>query len=243
MSGSIQFLTFDLDDTLWDFAPVLSRAEQATYDWLQRRAPLLTQKFSSDALRDMRLELAQRQPDIAHRVSALRVIALREALIAADFAEQEARALADEAFAVFLEARHAVSLFDAAEEVLTELSQRYRLGSITNGNVDVSRLGLDCYFSVAINAERLERAKPHPEPFLAALALADCKPSQCIHIGDHIEYDMRAAQRLGIRTVWMNPGRLRWPDAVGPRPTEEIRHLRELPDAVERIALQVAQSP
>lgn len=239
-AARIKLLTFDLDDTLWDFAPVLTRAEQVTYEWLQRRAPLLTEKFSRSTLHEMRLELARRQPDIAHRVSSLRIIALREALIAAEFAEQEARALADEAFAVFLEARHAVELFDAAEETLAQLSRNYRLGAITNGNVEVARLGLDRYFSIAVNAEKLARAKPHPEPFLAALAQAQCKPGQCIHIGDHVEYDMLAAQRLGIHTIWMNPAGLAWPDTAAGRPTEEIRHLRELPDAVDRVALKVA---
>jgi len=236
----IKLLTFDLDDTLWDFAPVLTRAERITYDWLQRRAPVLTERFSLDTLREMRMELARRQPDIAHRVTALRIIALREALIAAEFAEQEAQTLADEAFAVFLEARHAVDLFEAAEEVLAELGGRYRLGAITNGNIDVARLGLDRYFSIAINAERLDRAKPHPEPFLAALAQAGCRPEECIHIGDHVEYDVRGAQALGIHTVWMNPAGAAWPDAsLETRPSAEIRHLSELPDAVDRIANRV----
>jgi len=240
MTGRIKLLTFDLDDTLWDFPPVLAHAEQVTYEWLQRRTPLLTQKFSAQALRDMRLALARRQPDMAHRVSALRVLALREALIAAEFAEHDAHALADEAFAVFLEARHAVSLFEDAEQVLAQLGQSYQLAAITNGNVEVSRLGLDRYFSIAINAERLERAKPHPEPFLAALAQANCEPGQCIHIGDHVEFDMHAAQQLGIYTVWMNSAGLEWPASLLKRPTKEIRHLRELPDAVERITLEVA---
>jgi FMN hydrolase / 5-amino-6-(5-phospho-D-ribitylamino)uracil phosphatase len=236
-AGRIKLLTFDLDDTLWDFAPVLERAERITYEWLQRRAPALTERFSRETLRDLRLQLAQRQPDIAHRVSALRVISLREALIAADFAEHAAAALAEEAFAVFLEARHAVAYFESTETVLAELARRYKLGAITNGNVEVARLGLDRYFSLAINAERLTRAKPHPEPFLAALAQAGCNAAECIHIGDHIDHDMRAAQRLGMYTIWMNRAGAPWPDTAEAvaRPTAEVRHLQELPDAVNRI--------
>jgi FMN phosphatase YigB (HAD superfamily) len=33
VSDTIRLLTFDLDDTLWEFAPVLLRAEDVTYLW------------------------------------------------------------------------------------------------------------------------------------------------------------------------------------------------------------------
>lgn len=232
----IQLLTFDLDDTLWEMAPVLLRAERDTYAWLQQYAPALTRQHSIEALRDMRFDLARRRPELAHRVSALRLIGLQRALADAGYAAGEAESLAQRAFAVFLEARHGVTLFDAAEAVLAELSDSYMLGAITNGNVDVVRLGLDRYFSLAINAEQLPRAKPHPEPFLAALTQAGCDAPACIHIGDHVEHDIRAAQRLGMHTIWMNGAAAAWPG--GQPPTAEIRHLAQLPDAVRRIDVQ-----
>jgi putative hydrolase of the HAD superfamily len=104
----------------------------------------------------------------------------------------------------------------------------------------VTRLGLNRYFSLAINAEHLPRAKPHPEPFLAALQQADCAPAHCIHIGDHVEHDMRGAQRLGIHTIWLNRTREPWPDDS--RPSAEIQHLGELPDAVNRIVSSLGEA-
>jgi putative hydrolase of the HAD superfamily len=238
VAAGIQLLTFDLDDTLWDMAPVLVRAEQLSYEWLRRHAPRLAQRYSLEGLRELRFELAQRQPELAHRVTALRIAMLRHALAAAGYGAGESEALAQQAFDVFLRERHGVTLFDAAEAVLGELSRHYRLGAITNGNVEVARLGLDRYFSLAINAEQLPRAKPHPEPFLAALALAGCAPAACIHIGDHSDHDIRGAQQLGIHTIWMNSTGAAWPG--GPPPTAEIRQLAALPAAVYRIALQVS---
>jgi FMN hydrolase / 5-amino-6-(5-phospho-D-ribitylamino)uracil phosphatase len=230
----IRLLTFDLDDTLWDFAPVLIRAEAITYAWLEQQVPALTARFSAAALRELRLRIAGEQPELAHRVTELRIQGLRRALREAGTAEHEIDAIALAAFEIFLEARHGIELFAEAEAVLEQLSRDYVLAAITNGNVEVARLGLDRYFSLAINAERLPRPKPHPEPFLAALTQLDCSPEQCIHIGDDIENDIRGAQRVGLHTVWMNPAGLPWPG--GAPPSQEIRELAQLPAAIEKIA-------
>lgn len=229
----IKLLTFDLDDTLWEFAPVLWRAENITYAWLQQRVPAVTARFSLTALRELRLQLARDQPELAHRVTELRIKGLRLAMQRAGVAKAEIEVLTQAAFAVFLEARHAVELFDAAEEVLDELSRRFTLAAITNGNVQVQRLGLDRFFALAINAEQLPRPKPHPEPFLAVLQQLGCEPAQCIHIGDDIENDIRGAQRVGLFTVWMNTNGQPWPG--GPPPSQEIQELLQLPAAIEKI--------
>jgi len=229
----IKLLTFDLDDTLWEFAPVLWRAEETTYAWLQQHVPLLTARFSLTALRELRLQIAREQPELAHRVTELRIVGLRRALQQVDIAAADIDALAREAFEIFLEARHRLELFDAAEEVLDQLSREYTLAAITNGNVQIKKLGLDRFFALAINAEQLPRAKPHPEPFLAALQQIGCAPAQCIHIGDDIENDIRGAQRVGLHTVWMNPARQPWPG--GEPPSQEIQELPQLPAAIDRI--------
>ena len=38
---SIQLITFDLDDTLWDVGPVIHSAENSLRDWLGQHAPRL----------------------------------------------------------------------------------------------------------------------------------------------------------------------------------------------------------
>lgn len=236
-SGPIRLLTFDLDDTLWDFPPVLIRAEAVTYAWLEQHVPALTARFSMDALRELRLRIAREQPQLAHRVTELRIQGMRRALRDSGIAENEIDAIALAAFEIFLEARHGVEFFAETEAVLAQLSRDYVLAAITNGNVEVARLGLDRYFSLAINAEQLPRAKPHPEPFLAVLTQLDCSPAQCIHIGDDIENDIRGAQRVGLHTIWMNPGRQSWPG--GTPPSQEIQELPQLPAAIEKIACEV----
>jgi putative hydrolase of the HAD superfamily len=235
---TIRLLTFDLDDTLWEFAPVLVRAEAITYAWLQQHTPAVTARFSSDELRAMRVQIAREQPHLAHRVTELRMRGLHIAMQRAGVTNHTIEALVEQAFATFLHARHAIELFDDAERVLLELKNNYVLGAITNGNIDVTQLGLERYFSFAINAEQLPRAKPHPEPFLQALATAGCTAAECIHIGDDCENDVRGAQRLGMHTVWLNREGQQWPG--GQPPSIQIQHLAQLPNAVHRIAERVA---
>ena len=40
---SIECITFDLDDTLWDVEPVILRAEELFYQWLSQHCPRITQ--------------------------------------------------------------------------------------------------------------------------------------------------------------------------------------------------------
>lgn len=230
---TIRLLTFDLDDTLWEFAPVLVRAEAIAYAWLQQHVPTVTAQFSCDELRAIRLQLASDNPNLAHRVTELRVRGLRIAMQHAGITDNLIEQLVEQAFAAFLHARHDIELFDDAEQVLLDLKNHFQLASITNGNFDIARAGLDRYFDFAVSSEQFERAKPHPEPFLHALAIAKCKPHECIHIGDDMENDVRGAQRLGIHTIWFNREGLAW---IGEHPpSQEIQQLAELPAAVDRI--------
>lgn len=233
MSAGISLLTFDLDDTLWEFAPLLQRAERHAYDWLRQRAPALTARYSMRELMEQRMALARARPDLAHRISRLRVETLRQALLDSGLPPDEAGALADEAFTVFLDARSQVAPFEAAETVLENLGRHYTLGAITNGNCRLAPSGLDRYFAFVVYGEELERAKPHPEPFLLALSMGGCEAPACIHIGDDVDHDIRAAQQLNIHTVWMNFRGAPWPG--GQPPSAEIRQLDELPDAVEKV--------
>ena len=230
---TIRLLTFDLDDTLWEFAPVLVRAETITYAWLQQHVPAVTAKFSCDALRDMRMQIARDNPELTHRVTDLRVRGLHNAMEQAGISNHLIEQLVEQAFATFLHARHDIELFDGAEQILLDLKSHFQLGAITNGNFDIARAGLDRFFDFSISAEKLARAKPHPEPFLHALALANCEPPECIHIGDDMENDVRGAQRLGIHTIWINRRKLPW---VGENPpSQDVQQLAELPAAVQRI--------
>ena len=234
MKMPIQLVTFDLDDTLWDIAPVLVRAEHHLYQWLQRHAPQLTERYDSLGLQQLMAEQLAANPELVHQISQLRIVTLESALAASGYSHRFSVEMARRAFEVFLLARHEVEYFEHALETLATLSQQYVLGALTNGNADVTQLELAPYFDFALAAEQLRAAKPAPDLFLAALERGGAKPSTTVHVGDHIENDVRAAQALDIRTVWVNFQHQTWPG--GAPPTATIHSLQELPATLERLA-------
>jgi putative hydrolase of the HAD superfamily len=211
-SNTIQVITFDLDDTLWDIRPVLVRAETAVYRWLQQNAPRLSEHYSPEQLAQLKLQVYRQQPELAHQISELRRVALRHALLACDYSERQAQELATAAFEVFIDARHQVSLFDGAEPVLAALQQHYQLGVLTNGNADIRRLPIGRYFDFAFSAEQLNASKPGPNHFEAALNATGCMPEQLVHVGDHPEHDVEGAMAVGCHGVWYNPHGQTWPN-------------------------------
>lgn len=230
---TIRLLTFDLDDTLWDLRPVLLRADQLAFDWLVNNAPALGELFTVESFRQARLQIAATRQDLAHRVSELRLYAQEEALKQAGFAEPEARELSARAFEIFMQARHDIHFFDAALEVLAELRRSYVLGAITNGNASPSRLGLDHLFSFTITGEEMSHPKPHAVPFQAALNRVQCSAAQAIHIGDHVDHDIRGAKAAGMFAIWINRAGEMWPGED--LPDADVQHLAQLPDAVRAI--------
>ena len=226
---SIELITFDLDDTLWDTAPVIASAETVLRDWLAGNAPSLG-GVPVEHLYAIRERLVQADPGLKHRISALRRRVLFHALEEVGYSEQQALELANEGFEVFLHARHQVEVFPEVQPVLEILRHHYTLGVVTNGNADVRRLGLADYFHFALCAEDIGVGKPDPAPFLEALRLGEVEAGAAVHVGDHPGDDIAGAQRAGLRAVWFNPQGKAWAGAQAP--DAEIQRLSQLPEVL-----------
>jgi putative hydrolase of the HAD superfamily len=222
---TVRLLTFDLDDTLWPVGPVIVRAEHRLRDHLDRVFPALNRRFDRDGLAALRGELLAETPALVHDISGLRRRVIGRAAAACGHPDPEA--LAEEAFAAFMDARHDIEYFEDALDTLAHLARHYTLGALSNGNASVERLGLDRYFAFHLNAETVGRRKPGPEMFERALREAGVGPDAAVHVGDHPEDDVRGAGRVGMATVWVNRGELPW-GGGDPGPTWEIRSLTEL---------------
>ncbi|MCB4796224.1 HAD-IA family hydrolase [Pseudomonas sp. NP21570] len=224
---SIRLITFDLDDTFWETTPAIQSAETALRDWLGVHAPRLGE-FPVEALGAIRRMLVEQDSALRHRISELRRRILQHALHDAGYPADEADQLAEQAFQVFLDARHQVQIFPDVQPTLEFLANHYTLGVITNGNADVRRLGLADYFQFTLCAEELGVGKPDPHPFQQALRLGDARPDQAVHIGDHALDDIAGAQQAGLRAIWFNPKRASWSHDY--HPDAEIQRLAELPN-------------
>jgi putative hydrolase of the HAD superfamily len=228
---TIQLITFDLDDTLWDTAPVIASAEVILREWLTEHAPNLG-AVPVEHLWSIRERVLSNEPSLKHRISALRRRVLFHALEEAGYGHTEAFDLADQGFEVFLHARHQLEIFPEVQPTLEILANHYALGVVTNGNADVRRLGLADYFKFALCAEDIGIAKPDARLFHEALLRGGATAETAVHIGDHPGDDIAGAQQAGLRAIWFNPAGKAW--EAEKAPDAEIRSLNELPGLLAR---------
>lgn len=193
-------ILFDLDDTLWPIMPVLVAAENTLFAWLTEHAPKVAQRYSIDSLRQHRLALLTAQPQLHLDLGALR----RLALCAVFEAAGEDPAKVEPAMTLFLDARNAVTLYHDVLPVLTRLQGKILLGTISNGNADLEKIGLAHHFKVSLAAGPFGRAKPDAAIFHAACAALGVAPGEAIYVGDDLLLDVAGAQQAGMRAVWIN---------------------------------------
>lgn len=219
---TIQAVTFDLDDTLWDIWPIIARAEARLHEWLSIHHPVIPARFSPLDLRRLASEIAQRQPEIAYDRSLLRKRALQ---LAAELAGCHGFCV-ETAFEIFFAARNEVVLFAEVLPVLERLTSRYTLGALSNGNADLRLVGLHHVFDFSINAVDVGAAKPAPAIFEAACERLRVSPDQIVHVGDDPQSDVEGAARVGLRTIWVNRDGKPW--SGGQRADAEISTLVQL---------------
>ena len=193
-------ILFDLDDTLWPIAPVIVQAEQTLHAWLQQHAPRVADRFSIDSLRQARLALLATKPEFHLDLGALR----RAGLVSAFEDAGEDIDKVEHAMVHFFAARNAVVPYDDVIPGLLRLKGRALIGSISNGNADLQAIGLAHHFQVSVAAFQFGVAKPHAAIFHAACDQLGVSPADALYVGDDLLLDVQAAQRAGLRAVWLN---------------------------------------
>lgn len=216
-------ICFDLDDTLWPITPVIERAENRLYAWLAENYPRITAAYSRDEMRSLRTRVADEYPAQSHDVTFLRKTALARHAEEAGYSAQ----MVEDAFEIFLRARHEVTLFDDVLPALERLQVSYRLIAITNGNADLRIIGLDHFIGHTITARDVGAGKPDRAIFAAAITRTGVAPERMVHVGDDPHYDIKGAKDAGLGTIWVNRTEKPWPSAETP-PDAEIRNLGEL---------------
>lgn len=197
----IKVIALDLDDTLWPIWPTIRRAEQALHDWLQQHAPRTAAMFADvHALRAIRMEVEAARPEWRTDLSALRRESIRLALQRSG----DEPALAEPAFDVFFAERQRVQFFDDALPSLARLAARFPLVSLSNGNADLTRVGLGRYFQAAVSAQSAGVAKPDARIFHAAAQTLGVAPHEVLHVGDDAHLDVVGAVNSGMQAVWVN---------------------------------------
>ncbi|MEE9333500.1 MAG: HAD-IA family hydrolase [Granulosicoccaceae bacterium] len=219
----VKAISFDLDDTLWDCASAIRGAERSCYEWLVKYAPRVTESVDADALLRRRRQVLEHQPELVGDVTRLRKTMLEQTLAEFDYGSEVAAA----AFNAFYLARSQVQLYEGCIDLLEGLSPQYLVAAITNGNADLSLVGIDHHFQSVHMADLDNPAKPHRHMFDQCLERFNLPASALLHIGDNPEADVAGAQAIGAQAVWFNSQKIPWPEAL-PSAEFEVESLGEL---------------
>lgn len=128
--------------------------------------------------------------------------------------------------------------YPGVPQALARLRARVPVGLVTDGEPavqhgKVAALGLAGAFDTVVFSDRLGRGhrKPHPAPFLAALAELGVPPGAAVHIGDRPDKDVAGAVAAGLRAVRVRTGEY----AGQPDPPATWMAATSFPAAVDRI--------
>ncbi|CAG9298472.1 HAD-IA family hydrolase [Celerinatantimonas diazotrophica] len=189
-------LSFDLDDTLYDNHPVIKRANVWMEDTL---ADELGQRINWTIYKN---KVLQHDPMLIHDVTECRRAWLSLGLKTQGVAHAKERA--NELMEAFIAVRSDFSVPERSHQLLAKLAQRYPLVAMTNGNVDIQRIGIAEYFTHIYYAGGEYRQKPYPDLFQATAEALSLPPEQIAHVGDDPHTDVYGALCHGYQSVWLN---------------------------------------
>ncbi len=222
----IKAISFDGDQTLWDFEKVMHHSLGITLQEIQRRIHnSRSSELTVEKMIKIRDQVSDEYKGLAPNLSEIRYQAFCRTL---DIIGASDNIFARELYNLFIKHRYGdVELYPYTIQCLDLLRQQFRIGLLSNGNSFPERCGLNGYFNFVIFAHEVGVEKPDPRMFLEACKQAGCKPSELMQVGDSLRNDVLGANDVGAVSVWLNRDGER--NETGIEPDFEIRSLVELP--------------
>jgi putative hydrolase of the HAD superfamily len=122
---------------------------------------------------------------------------------------------------------------NGAIPVVNKLSQKFKIGVVSNGFPDVQfrkleTMGLNDLFSCIVLSEVIGIRKPDPAIFQKAASIIHIKRADCLYMGDSYINDVIGAKNAGMQACWLNPESLK-PQDETVKADFIISKLEELP--------------
>ncbi len=133
-----------------------------------------------------------------------------------------------------------VRLFDDTQAALQRArGMGLKLGLVSNREFgldvfmrDLEQLGVAERFDAVVISADVGFAKPRPEPFSVAMRKLEVDPGETVMVGDDPVADVRGAQALGLKAVWIRRRAARTMGGV--HPDAVVGSLAELLDLLAR---------
>jgi putative hydrolase of the HAD superfamily len=232
-------ILFDLDETILTFGRRLDQLADVARDVAPPGAGISAEKLAETVDRHMSAFWAAEATREAWRT---RPVEAMRAVVAGAFAElaeapecgltpQVAHAFAD-AFRIVRSAQ--IRPFAGAIETLDGLRERgVRLALVTNGPTEIQRPKIE-RFDLERRFDHIQVegecgfGKPEPRAYLHALNALAARPAEAWIVGDNLEWEVAAPQKLGLYAVWCDGYDSGLPPQSPIRPNRIIHAVSEL---------------
>lgn len=221
-------IVFDLDNTLYPYAPCDSAGRSAVFETLRGTVEISRERFESLYAECDRFTKKAHPKTAAGHNRLLFCHHLCEVLnLPADIYDIP---LYDAYWNAYL---NAMQLFPGAKELLLQLQcVQIPLGICSDLTLHIQlrklqRLGLTGVFQKIVTSEECGEEKPSPKMFQDILQKLGASPKEAVMIGDNYQRDILGAMRFGMRAILFGEKHPEVPSAMN---FAELRTLLESPE-------------
>ena len=228
-------IMFDLDDTILAYSPVAEPTWRKVCETYAEKEKGL----SAEALLEAIFKCSKWfwNDPLRHKNGRLDLIKARREILAMAFDHLDisgpdlANQIAD---AFSTQREEAVYLFDGAIHTLRTLKNKgVTMALITNGATEkqrrkIERFDLAPFFQTILIEGEVGFGKPEQAVYSLALDAMDLSPKDVWFVGDNLEWDVAAPQRLGIFGIWNDYRQQGFPASAATIPDRIIHSISEL---------------
>lgn len=226
----IKAISFDGDNTLWDFDKVMRHSLKYVLEELGRLDPDAKKLLSVKKIVEIKNKVAEELKGKVIKLGEVRLEAFRRTL--RDIGRPN-DSLASHLNRVYYKHRFEdVELFDDVLPTFNTLKEKYKLGLLSNGNTYPKHCGLEGMFQFVVFSQDHGVEKPNSKIFQIALLEAGCSKEEVLHVGDSLNDDIAGAINAGIKCVWLNRNQEK--NDMGIKTDYEITSLSELSEIISR---------
>jgi putative hydrolase of the HAD superfamily len=228
-------IIFDLDDTIVQFDAVAEPAWQDVCQLHSANGALFDPVALYAAIAETRKWYWSDKA--RHKIGRSGLSKARRVIVAAAFDKlglQNPELAGKIADSYSVEREKRIHFFPGAEETLSSLSQQgVAMALITNGEAKgqrakVVRFGLEKYFKAILIEGETGLGKPEEAVYWMALKALGLQPTDVWSIGDNLEWDVAAPQKLGIKGIWNDYLSKGLPASSDVRPDRVVHSIAEL---------------
>ena len=168
----------------------------------------------------LRTDIYSAHPDLRYNITSIRILVFEQMLKSTGYPESDAQHLMKE----FSVDRNRVELYPDTVPALESLIEKYPVIALSDGNADLTAIGIRNLFTDCVFAADVGHMKPNQAGFLRSCELAGTEPANTLHIGDHPEYDIGGARDAGLQSMWIRRNNESWVHSFQPDYTIETLH-------------------